>query len=624
MKLSISDDKPKSSLKEDSLHREELIITLCDLIESCDATNSLTIGICGPWGSGKTSVINFVKEHLSNNCQIAFIDFNPWLYASQENLANQLLKCIAHHFTPAWKRSIQNRSSCIRSVSKMVSAVSPDNKISKLLRAFSDLLSSNPNGIPLDDFKSKVSEHLRKTNQKIVVVIDDVDRLDPNEIRMLIKLVRSIADFSNIIYLLCYDDEIVEKALSTNEYKGHDYLQKIINLPVRIPEVNGYLATEELKDHYLNIVSKTELNDYDVSVFKCISNLSLSLRDVKITTSRFHLLYDVSKNNTCPADLLALTLLDTVEPDVYRWISTNRYRLCGFHDLTIRSIMNNKTDDPSKSYIENGLSPEYIDLLSVIFPRFKPGHYIKTESEQEYRICQYSYINNYFLLTPSSLIITNEMIEKFIRITNPDELYDVVSDSNTYAVSEIVSRACYKMRNPEYFDDLYRLSNLVLTQPFSDSSFIPIQNAHNLSRIVETYLRNLSDSEKIAYLNSSIPTGDIHKIIFYGTVLEKMIGIYFTGKGDQLFRSNYETMFNNIISDLKNFDTDDSLELLLMLLLISRVDKARAKQVFIGLKPSYDDRKSIYLDLAHKNTAPDFLIELADDPRGNYLEELEM
>ena len=106
MKLSISDDLPRPSIKEDSLHREELVASLCDLIGSCDATNSLTIGICGPWGSGKTSLINFVKERLSNNNHIAFIDFNPWLYASQENLATQLLKCLAYHFSPAWKRKI--------------------------------------------------------------------------------------------------------------------------------------------------------------------------------------------------------------------------------------------------------------------------------------------------------------------------------------------------------------------------------------------------------------------------------------------------------------------------------------------------------------------------------------
>ena len=511
--------------------------------------------------------------------------------------------------------------SYIRSVSSVVSAVSPDSSISKTLRTFSDLLSSNPNGIPLDDLKSKVSEHLRETNQKIVVVIDDVDRLDPDEIRMMMKLVRSIADFSNIIYILCYDDEIVEKALTTNEYRGHDYLQKIINLPVRVPEIKGYIAAEELKAHYLNIVSKSEMNDYDTSVFECISNCSLSLRDIKIITSRFHLLYDVSKNNTCPADLLALTTLDTLEPDVYRWISSNRHRLCGFDALTIEAAMNNKVDDPSKSYIDDGLNTEYIDLLSIMFPRFKPGHYVKAESEPEYRICQYKYINNYFLLTPSSLQITNEMIEDFIRITNPDDFYYLVSNSNTYAVSEIVSRACYKMRNPKYSDDLRRLSDLVLTQPFSDRSHISVQHARNLGRIVETYLHDLSDSEKIAYLNSSIPTDDIHKIIFYGIVFEKIIGTYFAGKGNQLFDSIYNKMFEHIIA-VKNFDSDDSLELYMMLLLIFRVDETKAKRVFLDLRPSYENRKSIYLDLADYGIDPIFLIELVNDPRVNYWKEL--
>ena len=496
--------------------------------------------------------------------------------------------------------------SYIRSVSNVVSAVSPDSSISKTLRTFSDLLSSNPNGIPLDDLKSKVSEHLRETNQKIVVVIDDVDRLDPDEIRMMMKLVRSIADFSNIIYILCYDDEIVEKALTTDEYRGHDY--------------QGYIATEELKDHFLEIVSKSEMDDYDTSVFKCISDYSLSLRDVKTITSRFHLLYDVSNNNTCPADLLALTLLDTMEPDVYRWISINRYRLCGFHILAVEAVMNNKMDDLSKSYIEDGLSPKYIDLLSTMFPLFKPGRYIKPEPESEYRICQHRFINNYFLLTPSSLPITNKMIEDFIKITNPDGFYDVISSISTDTVYEIVSRACDKMRNLDYSDDLHRLSDLILCQPFSNGSYIPIQNAHSLGLIVETYLHDLSDSEKIEYLNLSIPADDIHKIIFYGTVFEKIIGTYFAGKGNQLFDSIYNKMFEHIIA-FKNFDTDDSLELFMMILLIFRVNKTKAKQVFLDLRPSYENRKSIYLDLAHQRISPDFLVELAEDPRGKYWRE---
>ena len=85
MSPQISDDEPKQSISEDLLHRRELVDSLSDLIRTYDKTESLTIGICGTWGSGKTSLINFIEEELQNSKSVVFMNFNPWLYSSQEN-----------------------------------------------------------------------------------------------------------------------------------------------------------------------------------------------------------------------------------------------------------------------------------------------------------------------------------------------------------------------------------------------------------------------------------------------------------------------------------------------------------------------------------------------------------
>lgn len=617
MSPQISDDEPKQSISEDLLHRRELVDSLSDLIRTYDKTESLTIGICGTWGSGKTSLINFIEEELQNSKSVVFMNFNPWLYSSQENLASQFLRHLSYHFASKWRKHLYNHSSHIHIVSEAASTLSSDSKLSRMLKAFSDLVDLNTDGIPLEALKSTISASLKESDHKIVVVIDDVDRLDPSEIRMVMKLVRSIADFPNVIYILCYDDKIVEKALSTDEYEGHEYLQKIINLPIRLPEVNGFVTINALKDHFLKVVGRTESSDYEDSIFRCFSNCILTLRDVNSISSKFHLLFEISRNNTCPIDLLALVFLEVKDSSVYYWVSENRLRLCGEDLSVIMSQRDGKRDDPSQAYLERGMNPEYIDLLSTLFPRFKPGYYYRSNVTIEYRISSYRYINNYFLLTPSSLNITDELIEDFIRIDDPDIFFEIVQSLNSY-LYEVIFRACEKMKvRAEYADYSHRLSDIVLVQPFSNHVSLPFQYYMHLYDIVETYMLKLPDSEKIDYLKSSLPAENIHKILFYGMIIDRVKAIYFDDNGDSAFVSIYREIFDLLTNYGMYRTIEDPYELLCMLILVSRTNRDEAERMFRELKPTAEERKSVYSNLIKHNISADFLTELVGDLRCN-------
>lgn len=106
MKLSTSDYNPKRSIKDDLLHRKELVQSLSEIIVSSDVSNGLVIGISGKWGSGKTTVLNFIKEHIQDD-NVTFIDFNPWLYSSQEELSVRLLNLLSYNPSRKghWKHS---------------------------------------------------------------------------------------------------------------------------------------------------------------------------------------------------------------------------------------------------------------------------------------------------------------------------------------------------------------------------------------------------------------------------------------------------------------------------------------------------------------------------------------
>lgn len=159
--------------------------------------------------------------------------------------------------------NIQRKS---QKYSKKISSVTPDHTLSELFSLFSTLLNDNSEGIPLDSLKDKISEKIRNSNRRYVVTIDDLDHLDPTEILMVFKLVRSVANFSNVIYILCYDDTIVRNALTTESYSGQEYLQKIINVPIRLPEHSPDISIQHLVNVYSDLVRRTILNDYEIGM----------------------------------------------------------------------------------------------------------------------------------------------------------------------------------------------------------------------------------------------------------------------------------------------------------------------------------------------------------------------
>ena len=88
----------------------------------------------------------------------------------------------------------------------------------------------------IDDQKKEVESALRKERKRILVVIDDIDRLVAEEIRQVFRLVKSVANFPNVTYLLAFDKEVAIKAIAELQHtSGEDYLEKIVQVPFELP-----------------------------------------------------------------------------------------------------------------------------------------------------------------------------------------------------------------------------------------------------------------------------------------------------------------------------------------------------------------------------------------------------
>lgn len=200
-------------------------------------------------------------------------------------------------------------------------------RASSIINNFNKLLSAEKKG--LDEIKNEINTALLNIDIKIIVVIDDLDRLVDTDIQEIFQLVRSIADFKNTIYILSYDEEIVSKALDKiQKDKGGKYIEKIVQVPIKLPKV----SQENLRDIFIKklktIHIKHETLDKDEFIKKIKENnfadAFKSIRDMERFLNAFKIEVNAINQELYLYDFAVITLLKIFEPRLYDYIYDNR------------------------------------------------------------------------------------------------------------------------------------------------------------------------------------------------------------------------------------------------------------------------------------------------------------
>ncbi|HXF74371.1 MAG TPA: P-loop NTPase fold protein, partial [Actinomycetota bacterium] len=236
-----SADRPIASKDEDLLGRTSFAQSLAHAIEGWRSEDSLIIGLYGLWGSGKTSLKNLVVEELCG--RIGIVEFDPWQWSAQGEIAEaffeQLARGIAGRPGIGWwgRRKAQWRAFQIRHYARLLDvAASGLGLAGRMGRFLAALCTPDLRRGPVRA-KVKLGGLLRRLDRPVLVVIDDIDRLTRAEIRLVFQLVKSNADFPNLVYLLLFDRRVVEAALDEDGLPGRDYLEKVVQVGFDLPHV---------------------------------------------------------------------------------------------------------------------------------------------------------------------------------------------------------------------------------------------------------------------------------------------------------------------------------------------------------------------------------------------------
>lgn len=226
-------DEPISSSRDDKLERMPYVKSLCKIIKSWGGVDSQVIGIYGEWGEGKTSVINLFDELYCRGRRREFdlVRFYPWHSVDRKNINSELFGCIGSQLgifhNPAL--SLKFMFYARKTVSRFMSGV--DSLSELAISVFTWLLFPSSSR---EHLKKCISDELQKKKRRLIVVLDDVDRLSKKEVLELVRCLKTNADFPNTTYFLLSDANRLADMLKGeigSEEKGDRYLEKIVQCP---------------------------------------------------------------------------------------------------------------------------------------------------------------------------------------------------------------------------------------------------------------------------------------------------------------------------------------------------------------------------------------------------------
>ena len=455
----LNSDLPIKSSSEDVLNRNSFAENLAKVLLEYNVSEGFAIGIYGKWGSGKTSVINMILEHieiLSKDIDEipVILRFNPWLCSDPKQLISQFFKQLSSvlkmkklklegicdfldNYADAFDfaGTIPIAGNILSIVGKM---------LGKKAKAYKDSINKD-----LQNIKDRIIDTLNNGKIKIIVTIDDVDRLSNEEIVSVFQLVKSLADFPYTIYLLAFDREIVIRALAdVQKGDGAEYLEKVIQVPFELPTPNLnniYQVFFEKLDSIISIQEDKWDKEYWSEIFHYgIKQYLNSIRDVVRFSNTFALKYALVKDDTYPIDLIGLICLQVFEPDVYSRLPSQKEQICGgtpgYHDtyqrekekmqkaynFLVEGIPKDRTEGTKNILIR--LFPRLYGVVDNAFGYFK--HYDHYKALNNGSISNPDCFGRYFALALESDAISQQEISYILFQASGDELIDAITKYN--------------------------------------------------------------------------------------------------------------------------------------------------------------------------------------------------
>jgi predicted KAP-like P-loop ATPase len=337
------DDEPIRTSEDDLLGRLPFARQVARILNSAGRRSpSTVVGLTGPWGSGKTSTVHLVRANLDDSISWRVQDVNPWGLNGAEAVVAEVLAAV----TSALPKKRAKRAR--KAMSKYVAFATPLVGLApyggSAAKQVADVLAARLAGEQtLTGQAAEVEQELTQLAQPILVVIDDIDRLQPPELLALFKAVRLLGRLPHVHYLLSYDQRTITELITStpiaqnNEDRAAAFMEKLINVRVDQPPTRP----DQVKALYDSRM-RTALTELSVELSQGAQLrindehqplLAAMLREPRTIGRFFAQLYTyiplLGPDEIDLSDFIGLSLIRTAVPSLYERVAVERHVLTG-------------------------------------------------------------------------------------------------------------------------------------------------------------------------------------------------------------------------------------------------------------------------------------------------------
>lgn len=485
--MELGTEAPIRTKGEDRLRRVGYAYRIAEVLSELSPREGRVFAIRGGWGFGKSSLKNLVIEQLEDRDKHSnWLDFNPWQWADGNSISRALFGQIADGLGGEHSQQALKRAAILRKYGAILSGASAplkqaggsQQKITTILTNASLICVASSIGLDLpsaatvagvlagitivisllgrwlshlgrdrsneslDQVRKALEKRLRELKRPLIVFVDDIDRLEQDQIRVLLRQVKANANLPNIVFVLLFQPSIVESALGpVADGDGRAFLEKIVQASFDLPMVPTHMVHRIFTENLSLLASPyaTEKNGFDQTRWgnALIGSIQPRLQNMRdahrlVSSVAVHLPLHASGDllEVNIVDFLVLETLRVFEPDLHEKIFLEKSLLLqgsGYLGNGQRSAAEAAIEDLLNTVPEDrrALAKETIKLL---FPQVEwamGGSYYDQGFQQQWteakQVCSSRFFPRYFELQTALGEISERRFTQFIDAALTEE-----------------------------------------------------------------------------------------------------------------------------------------------------------------------------------------------------------
>lgn len=401
-------DRPIETAAQDRLGRDGFVARLARaLVTPAGRASGVVVGLTGPWGSGKSSVLNLLEAEIERQHPgSVIVRFDPWLVSGRDDVITQFFAELLAKLNEVVEKKGRDWTKLKGAVHKLsgyakdlapaaglLSLVPGIGAVASVAGATAGATAKMVESLTAARTTSLATQHkelralLADVAVPIVVLVDELDRVEDAEVRAVAQLVRAVVDFPGISYLLAYDRRRVVEALGGGD-RGGAYLEKIVQLELPLPatlsgEIDELLVAEFADAAPPEILPARWREDrrFRRIVASAAGGLVATQRDVRRVCGIYAVLAPMVAGEVDWADLLGYAILVAKAPAVIEAIRREPALVVrdAAANLSIvpdwGAFADTGSGNPGELLLRLGidlLAPP-VRLLGELFPRLRTG-----------------------------------------------------------------------------------------------------------------------------------------------------------------------------------------------------------------------------------------------------------